>query len=86
MSLAEIDNAISKQRKIIADIQANLERARSNCNFAAGDAHAVARLTADLASARLAAIRLDQLRREQTPLDAQTDGVNRGSIFYGGQG
>ena len=69
----------------VTECAKHLERAQSECRHAAGDSQAVARLSADLGSARLAAARLDQLRREETPRDAQTDGVNRGSIFYGGQ-
>jgi len=86
MSLDRINDAIASQQRTIASIAANLERAQSNCSFGTTDFQAVARLNADLTSARLVAHRLDQLRREQTPRDAQTDGVNRGSVFYGGQG
>jgi hypothetical protein len=77
MNLQQIDSAIAKQRTTIGRIKVELERTDIR------DMQAVRRLRADLEQARLIAIRLDQLRRQETPLDACPMGAGSSSIFLG---
>jgi hypothetical protein len=78
MDLNQINGAITNQRNKIQTICAKLERAQS-----ARDLTMVATLRGDLEGAQRALLRLDQIRRQETPCDAASNTVSRGSIFFG---
>lgn len=79
MNLADIDNALVKQRRTIQNLNGNLERAES-----ARDIDRAAVLRRDLAMAQRVLIRLDQIRRQETPVDARSERISSGSAFFGG--
>jgi hypothetical protein len=78
MGLSEINTALAKQRAKVSDLQTQLAAAQAR-----NDTHHATLLRYDLESARRVVISLDEQRRAETPVDARTDGVSRGAVFYG---
>jgi hypothetical protein len=75
MNLQQIEDAIASQRATVARIRSELERTDER------DVQAARSLRADLGQAQQILLRLDQLHRQETPLDARP---GRGSsVFFG---